>query len=137
MAEALAGRDHPDDLDGLACHRQRRVEPDAVPSLHDLRPARPDAEPEPAPGELLHRHGRHRQHGGGAGAELRNRGSECDPLGSRRQIGERCEGVLAPRLGDPDGADADALSLANEVRVFPRGNAACNADLHLRYSVRV
>ena len=48
MAKPLATRDHPHDLDGLARHRERSVEPDSVPAFHYLRTAGADAEPEPA-----------------------------------------------------------------------------------------
>ena len=48
VLEPFPGGDRADDVDRLACALHGLVEADAVPSLHDLRAARSDAQHEPS-----------------------------------------------------------------------------------------
>ena len=61
VLDPVATGDGANDVDRLPGRRHGCREPDAVPALHHLRPARADAEQEPSAGEVLHRHRRHRQ----------------------------------------------------------------------------
>ena len=115
VVEAFTGGDAADDLDGLAGAPDGTVEAHAVPALHDLRSAGADTEDESTTGQRLERLGRHRQHGGGACAELHDPRGQSDRGGLPGEVGERGEGVAGPELRHPDRVHPEPVGLADEL----------------------
>ena len=79
----LPGDDLPHDRDVLPCPGERLRVRLPVPPLDDLRARCAQAEDEAAPGEVVHRHGRHRRRRRGAGRELHDGGPELHVGGVR------------------------------------------------------
>jgi hypothetical protein len=115
VVEPFTGGYGADDLDRLAGASDGPIEPDAMPALHDLRPAGADAQYEPTPRQRLQRMGRHREHRRRTGAELHDAGRQPDCRGLPGEVAERGEGITGPELGDPHGVHPEPVGLADEL----------------------
>lgn len=130
MVEPVTPRDLADDLDRFAHRRDGLLERHTVPRLHDAWTTRPQPEHEATARQLLYRHRLHREHGRRAGTDLDDARHEPDRRSDGRQVGERRQRVLTPRLGDPDRRRAHPLALADELDVLVARHDCADAHLH-------
>ena len=130
VLEPVAAGDLAHDLDRVADRPERLVERYAVPRLHDPRTARAQTEHESSAGHLLDRHRLHRQHRRRPGTDLHDAGAQPDRRGVGSQMGERRQGVVPPRLGNPHRTRPDPLGPDDELDVVGGGDSGADTDLH-------
>ena len=109
LVELASREQRADDADDVAHLRERLLELAAVEALDDARAARADAEDEATLADLVERGRRHRERARGAAAHVDDAGAELDALGVDRHLGEQRDGVVAPRLGEPEGVVAELV----------------------------
>ena len=105
MGDLLAAPHLSADLDDFAGATHRRVEWHAVEALHHLRTRRPDAQPEPAVGDVVQAGGRHRQQCGCPGVNRKDTRPEFDGGGLRGEIAQLADRIVGVRLGDQSEID--------------------------------
>ena len=82
---------------------------DAVLTLHLYLVAGPEAQDEPAPGEVVYAGGAHGDGGCAAHVDADDAGAELDVLGGEGAGGEGGELVTAVALGEPEGVVAELV----------------------------
>ena len=106
------------DLNDLARPAQRRIEGHAVESSMTCGPGRPDAEHEPALGDVVQTRGGHREQGGCAGVDRDDTRAEFDARRLGGQIAQLADGVERVRLRDQDDVDTVFLQFDDLVDGF-------------------
>ncbi len=97
--QPLAAPHHPADLDDLPGTADRRVVGNPVPPLDHLRPRRPDAEREPAAGNVVEPGRGHRGQRGRARVQLEDPRGDLQPLGPGGDEAKLADRVEAVGLG--------------------------------------
>ena len=111
----IAGQDGAHDADILARLAQRLAVGLAVPALHHLGAGEAQPQQHAAAGELVQGDGGHGRVGRGAAGHLHDGRAQVDALRPRAQPGQGGDRVRAVGLGRPDGVEAQAVGLLDQV----------------------